>query len=129
MSDLPDDSGRPSSREFFVFANSFAAPFFSDDHTEHVLGDSAEDALMKFVASYTHPAGLYAAMIYDSADAYHKGAKPLAKWLCNHELGKRKVASSKGGYSYLGHGPGDFEIDGVRVKIADPKGGKVVPVE
>lgn len=69
--------------EYFVFANSFAAPFFSDPSTGYTTGDTPQDGLRSFVASYNHPCGLYAAMLYVSADAYHKGHDPLGRWLSN----------------------------------------------
>lgn len=113
--------------EFFIYANSFAAPFFSDTDTVYQEGESAADALERFAAAYKHPAGLYAAIAYESADAYHKGAKPLATWLCNHEQAKQRLTDRPGGYSYMGHGPGDFEIDGERHLVENPKAGSVVP--
>ena len=58
--------------EYFVVANSFAAPLISDQSTEYVQGESPADALERFAAEYKHPAGLYAAALYESADAYHK---------------------------------------------------------
>ncbi len=112
--------------KFFVWANSFAAPFFSDTDTTYVEAAEAETALTTFVQAYSHPAGLYAAQVYASADAYHKSENPLAEWLCNHEIAKRGLTPAHAGYSYLGHGPGDFEIDGVRHTVHDPKGGRLV---
>lgn len=112
--------------EFFIFSNSFAAPFFSDSHTGYQHGESAVDALEQYAATYQHPAGLYAAMAYESADAYHKGAKPLATWLCNHERERQRLTADLHSYSYLGNGPGDFELNGERHLVADPKAGAVV---
>jgi hypothetical protein len=112
-------------KEYFITTNSFAAPFFSDSGDCFQKANTPEEALKKVANAYTHPAGLYAAVCYASAEDYHKNRKPLAKWICNHELEKQKI--TKGGcHSYLGHAPGDFEIDGKRHKIANPKGGKVV---
>ena len=59
--------------EFFVVTNSFAAPFCSDQGTQFVEAADAEMALLKVAKEYKHPAGLYAADCYRSADAYHKG--------------------------------------------------------
>lgn len=116
-------------REFFVTARSFAAPFFSDDSEKYVEADTPERALEAFAASYSHPCGLYAAEAWRSADHYHKskGKRPLARWLSNHaqELARR-TRDKEGGYSYMGHGPGDFELSGERVKVDDPKAGSVV---
>jgi hypothetical protein len=112
--------------EYFVVADSFAAPFVSDRTEKHVIHDTPESALECFAETYRHPAGLYAASLYASADAYHKGADPLARWLCNHEIEKRRLTEPLAGYSYLGHGPGDFEINGVRHRIENPKGGQLI---
>jgi hypothetical protein len=115
-----------SDQEYFIVANSFAAPFFSDDSTAFVKAASPVEALRKFAANYKHPAGLYAAIAFASADAYHKREKPLAKWLSNHERAKIRATKDKGSYSYLGHGPGSFEVDGKAITVADPKAGDVV---
>lgn len=112
--------------EFFIRAESFAAPFVSDSSTRFVEAATPEAALELFAGAYRHPAGLYAADAYESADAYHKGAGPLARWLCNHEQAKRHATRGKPSYSYLGHAPGSFEIDGEPVMVPDPKGGSVV---
>jgi hypothetical protein len=112
--------------EYFVVANSFAAPFFSDQDSSYIKGKNPEDAMRKFAARYKHPAGLYSANLYLNADSYHKGDKQLVQWLCNHEIGKQKATKKLGAYSYLGHAPGKFEIDGKMVVIEDPKGGQIV---
>lgn len=113
-------------REFFIVANSFSAPFFSDQSTSYAKGTTAKTALEAFAKNYDHPAGLYAAQAYATADKYHKGEKPLASWVCNHEIKKQELTKNKGSHSYLGHAPGDFEIDGKRYKIGAPKQGRVV---
>ena len=69
--------------EYFVVANSFAAPLQSDESTHYVRGKTPEDALQRFANSYRHPAGLYAANLYADANAYHKHEKTLAKWRSN----------------------------------------------
>lgn len=69
--------------EYFIVANRVAAPFVSDQSMRHVVGDSSTDAMEQFVARYSHPAGLYAADVYASADAYHKGQPALVEWRCN----------------------------------------------
>lgn len=112
--------------EYFIFATSFAAPFVSDQSTGFASGLTPAGALMEFVKSYQHPAGLYAAMAYRSADAYHKGEPSLAQWLCNHEQAKRRLTAGLSGYGYLGHGPGSFEINGTTHTVQDPKQGSVV---
>ncbi len=115
-----------SEQEFFIVAHSFAASFVSDESTGFASAASPGVALVHFAKGYTHPAGLYAAVAYASAEAYHKGAKPLARWLCNHEQEKQRLTAKKGGYSYLSHGPGSFEIDGKAHTVCDPKRGSVV---
>ena len=115
--------------EFFIVSNSFAAPFVSDQSTGYVNGETAEAALKRFTAEYRHPAGLYAAAAFVSADAYHKRATPLARWLCNHELAKVEATRGKGAWVYYGFAPGDFKIDGKRIKVENPKGGQVVTSE
>ena len=66
--------------EYFIVANSYAAPFFSNTSHSFARGDTLYDVLDSFVAGY--PAKrLYAAAVYESADAYHKKEKVLAQWL------------------------------------------------
>jgi hypothetical protein len=112
--------------EYFVVANSFAAPFVSNKWEQFVQGETPEAALTAFAENPRHPYGLYSAELYADANAYHKRDAPLARWLCNHEAEKQRLTKDLGGYSYLGHGPGEFEIDGVRHKVEDPKGGALV---
>ena len=112
--------------EYFIFANSFAAPFFSDDSIKFIKAYSPIEALEKFVAGYNHPCGLYAAVCYADANAYHKNETPLAKWLCNHEIEKMRLTKDLGGYSYKGDGPGRFYINGELHVIDNPKDGKMI---
>ena len=111
-------------KEYFIVANSFAAPVFSDTSEHFVVAQSPESALEQFAKDYKHPCGLYSAVCYADANAYHKCKKGLAKWLCNHEAEKQRLTGNRS-YSYLGHGPGDFEIDGKRHRIKNPKAGSV----
>lgn len=113
-------------REYFIKANSFAAPFFSDDSSSYQKGCNPDDALEQFAREYSHPAGLYAAACYESADAYHKNKKPLARWLCNHEAAKQKATEGRGSYSFLSERPGRFRIDGEWFDVPEPKKGNVV---
>jgi hypothetical protein len=113
-------------KEFFITSNSFAAPFFSDSREGFVKGKDAKGALLAYVSGYKHPAGLYSAAIYSSADAYHHNEKPLFRWLCNHELAKAKATAKLGSYSFLGHAPGKFEINGKMIEVENPKGGEIV---
>jgi len=112
--------------EYFVVTTSFAAPFFSDEDERFVDADSPEAALEKVAREYKHPAGLYAALCYADANAKAKREKPLAKWLCNHEIEKMRLTADKGAYSYFGHETGHFDIDGKRHVVENPKEGRVV---
>lgn len=116
-------------QEFFITARSFAAPFVSDESDGYVEAETAGEALEKFAADYKHPCGLYAAEAWSSADHFHKsgGKDPLARWLSNHEQAKMLAAGGQP-HSYLGHGPGNFEVNGKRVTVEDPTGGSVVEV-
>ena len=84
--------------------------------------------MLAFKTKYSHPCGLYAATAYASADAFHKGEKPLAKWLCNHEQAKMRATKGLGSYSFMGHAPGHFEVDHKHIRVDDPKGGSIVAV-
>jgi hypothetical protein len=108
--------------EFFVVANSFAAPFLSDTSEHYVTAETPQAALEQFALDYSHPCGLYAARAYRNVDAFHKREKYLAEWISNHALA---LEEHKAPYSYLGKGAGSFEIDGVPHEIQDPKGGRV----
>ena len=68
-------------REFFVVANSGAAPFFSDTTKGFVGGLTAVLALEAFKEEYSHPCGLYSAGIWLDANAYEKETEPLATYL------------------------------------------------
>lgn len=107
--------------EFFIVANSFAAPFFSDTSTHYQQADTAEKALELFAKQYKHPYGLYAACVYENADAYHKNQKPLAKWLSNES----RFMQGKTGLIYK---PmlGKVKINDVLHNIDNPKAGRVV---
>lgn len=112
--------------EYFIIANSFAAPFFSDSSNGYEKGETPKEALASFVKSYTHPAGLYSAKVYESADAYHKGQEAVATYLSNHEIALKEATKDKGVYSYMGNAPGDFEVDHKNYRIPDPKGGRII---
>jgi len=66
--------------EFFIVANSKAAPIVSDTSHFFAEGETAAAVRDLAVAEYDHPAGLYALNVYASADAYHKKQDPLAVW-------------------------------------------------
>lgn len=111
---------------YFIVANSFAAPFFSDQSTSFIEAATEVEALLQFKAKYSHPAGLYSANCYASADAYHGGQPQLAQWLCNHEIEKQRLTKDISGYSFLGHEPGRFEINRVMHVVENPKEGQIV---
>ncbi len=106
--------------EFFIVAHTFAAPFVSETLHEHRHALSAADALEQFVASEPHPAGIYAANAYHSADDFHKSGRPIARWMSNH------AAACEGARSVLSHAPGNVVIDGKRVTVDNPTEGSVV---
>jgi hypothetical protein len=108
--------------EFYIEANSFAAPFFSDQSHGYVEAASPADALLQFAADYKHPCGLYAAVAYSSADARNKGEEPLARWLSNQA---QRLSGVTG--SIRQDVVGELEINGEMVVIEDPKAGSVVP--
>lgn len=105
-------------KEYFIYAQSFAAPFFSDSSTDFVKAETPNEALEIFAKEYRHPTGLYSAGFFESSDDYHKGKSPIARWLCNHEIEKQKLTGD-GSYSYRGNAPGDFEINGKRHIVED----------
>ena len=115
-------------KEFFLVANSFAAPFVSDISTHYRTAETAGAALLDLAKAYGHPAGLYAADCYSSADDYHKGQKPLMRWLCNQELEKQRVTNGMNCYSYFSERCGSFEINGEAYRVDDPKLGTLVNV-
>jgi len=112
--------------EYFISAQTFAAPFFSDTIERYVKADTPQAAVNSFREACDHPCGLYAIACYASADAMKKGQKQLALWLCNHEIAKEKAFDETGRCSYLGHGPGKFRVGDTEYDIADPKGGQFV---
>jgi hypothetical protein len=76
--------------EYFVVANSNAAPIVSDTSTEFQQASDAEDAGNSIRLKYNHPFGLYALVVYEDANAYHKGKKPLYRWLSDRALKSEK---------------------------------------
>ena len=111
--------------KYLVTAESFAAPFCSDSSTKLVEADTPRAALAEFASRYTHPAGLYSAAVYASAEAYHEGAKPIAKWLSNHAHAIDKLTRGASCYSMCSLGPGRFELNGATHVVADPKSGAI----
>lgn len=114
--------------EFFIVATSFAAPFISETTEHYIKAESPEAALEQLAATYAETViktGLYSATAYASHRDYHERKDPRAQWLCNHEIEKQRLTAG-GGFSYLGHAPGDFEINGERHKVENPKQGRVV---
>ena len=111
--------------EYFIVANSFAAPFVSDKSRKFIEAESPQDALGQFAKEYRHPSGLYFAGCWQDANAYEKGEPALAQWKSNHLLAYEEATTGKGAYSVLGHGPGKFAVDGKLIEVQNPKGGKV----
>ena len=107
--------------EYYIEANSFAAPFFSDQSNAYVEADTPDQALISFADKYTHPCGLYAAVAYTSADARNKGEKPLARWLSNQAQRLQGVTGT-----VRMDRPGEGEINGETVMIENPKAGSIV---
>jgi len=84
--------------EYFVVANSFPAPFVSDQSTGYFTSDDdPKRAMEEYAAGYSHPCGMFAAGLYASADAYHKGEKPLVRWMSNKALVQQAEAHPEGG--------------------------------
>lgn len=111
--------------EFFIKAQSFAAPFCSDPSEAYRDALTAEQALNEFAADYGHPAGLYYAAAYASADAFHKGFKPLAEYKSNLLATKDEATADKSAYSYTGTENG-FIIDDRTYVVPNPREGSVV---
>ena len=114
--------------EYFIVANSFAAPFVSDMSESFEEAESPRKALEAFVARYSHPARLFAADVYASATDYHKDEAPLARWLCNHEIAHQKATQKGGCHTYEGIAPGRFKVNGELIVVDKPFEGKIVPV-
>jgi hypothetical protein len=111
--------------EYFIVANSFAAPFVSDQSTAFRTARTPAGALLDFAATYRHPTGLYAAAAYRSADAYHKREPPLARWLSNQAKAMERRTESS--FRHDGDEPGSLTIDGKSHAVDDPKAGAIVP--
>ena len=110
---------------YFIVANSFAAPFCSDQSFHYHDGETAEDALMEFAVNYKHPAGLYCAVAFASADSYHRNENPLAQYHSNRLAQELKAKEGKGAYTYCGHSAEHFELDGEHFYVKNPKGGSI----
>lgn len=110
-------------KEYFIVANSFAAPFFSDNSQKFQKANSPEKALEIYAKNYKHPCGLYAAVVYKDANAYHKGKKPLAKWLSN----EAKYMEGKTG-SIFKPCLGKVRINGIMHNIDNPQQGSLVAI-
>jgi len=108
--------------EFFVVMNSFAAPFFSDTSEKFVEADNLDECKRKVLAEYTHPCGLYAAMVYANANDYHKGRDPIAKYLCNLERRKKEATKGLPAYTMQGLSKNAFRVDG-KTYTAEDGGG------
>jgi hypothetical protein len=89
------------SREYFIAANSFAAPFISDTSYCFVEAADPREAITRFVVNYKHPAGLYAAMCYEDANAFYKGSDLLVEWRCNHLIAQKAMENPKHGRMFV----------------------------
>jgi hypothetical protein len=115
-------AGAKESKEYFVNANSFAAPFFSDMSNHFVKEASPKKAMLKFVKEYKHPCGLYAANLYKNSDDYHKGKDPLVRWVCNEALFMESKTYVKVYKDRTGH----IQLDDKWYDVEDPTGGKII---
>ncbi len=82
--------------EYFVVANSRAAPFFSDKSEQFVIGEDPHKTIAEFANNYSHPAGLFSARLYANADSYHKNQEPLASWYSPEAYSQVSKAPSGG---------------------------------
>ena len=112
--------------EYFIHAESFAAPFCSDTLTRFVEAPTPTEALDQFVHGKPHPCGIYSAVCYTSSDDFHKGKTPLAKYLSNKALALQVATAGKGAYVMQGRGAGAFEVDGQLHRVPNPRDGRVV---
>lgn len=108
--------------EFFIHANSFAAPFVSEETTRYVQGEDASSALEAYGRVYKP----YAADVYASADAFHKREKPLARWRSNKARRLDEVTANKGSYSYEGVNEHAFKVDDQLYTVVEPREGSLV---
>lgn len=111
--------------EYFVKANSFAAPFFSDESTQFIEATTAKEALERFASNYTHPCGLYAAAVWAHSDDFHKGRPALAKWISNHAKALTEETGRHPACSVYVEEPGRFRVNDAWFDVEDPKGGTI----
>lgn len=111
--------------KYFIVANSFAAPFCSDQSTGFQTAENPKEALEKFAKGYGHRFGLYAAMCYESAEAYHEGKEPVGQWLCNFEQEKERVTKNLGAYTFCHKAEGVFTVDDKEYHVVNPRKGSV----
>ena len=110
---------------FLIHSISFAAPLFGEEAMTEVEAKTAAEALEKFAKTFNNPEGLYSALCYTSAAAKAAGIRPIARWVCNHEIAVSEQTRGQQEYAYYGYGPGDFSVNGKRYKVPDPKAGRV----
>jgi hypothetical protein len=100
---------------YYWKTNSFAAPFVSDSDSGHLEGESAMAVLRKIVDGYSHPCGLYAAVVMSLPDE-----KVVARYLDAVPHAVELATRDKGAYSHL-HTYEDEEevvyIDGRKINI------------
>lgn len=110
---------------YFVRANQFHTPGtpFSPLMAT-VNATTPEAALTQYMASYSGQAGICTANCYDSDAARARNTQPLAVWASNHESERQRLTKGLPGHGFAMYAPGDFEIDGQRHTVANPKGGR-----
>jgi len=73
--------------------------------------------MQKFMKKYDHPAGLYAAVMYNSSDDYHKNKKTICRVLCAEA---RFMEKQSGAYTVRKEQRGVIYINDVKHTIKDP---------
>lgn len=111
--------------EFFVKAQTFAAPFCSDELVRYIPGEDPVEAVEAWVESRPHPCGIYYAAVYANADDMHRGRKPLCEWKSNYQRAREEATKGKGCYISRGLGENAFEIDGEKFWVECPREGAV----
>ena len=64
--------------EYFIVANTFAAPIVSDEVKKFIKADTPEQASLLFITSESR--AIYALAVYTDANAFEKGEKYLYRW-------------------------------------------------
>jgi len=110
-------------KEYFIIANTFAAPFVSETIETFTKGKDAKDAMKNFIDG--HKNEIYSARGYKNADAFYKKEKPVVNYDCNKLLLLNSLTKDKSTYSYLSHSDKEFELDDVIYKVEEPREGVI----